>query len=109
MLNIFWVAQQVVRDTMPIVREIKAHSPNLADQLERAVTSTPLNIAEGSGERAGHRVSRYHTALGSARETRAVLITAQNAGYIGELDEAKMDRIDHVVATLVKVLALHRK
>jgi len=107
-LNIYPVSQDVVRSVMPIARKIKEHNKDLANQLERAVVSVPLNLAEGSGQRDGNRTQRYLTALGSAREVRAALETAISAGYVDAHDTRALDWLDRIIATLVKVLGLHR-
>jgi len=50
---------------------IRRRSPNLADQLERAVDSIGINISEGYGRLHGRERARfYEFALGSAREAR---------------------------------------
>ena len=108
MLSIYGVSKDVVRGVMPVARKIGARNKNLADQLERAVTSVPLNLSEGSGQRGGNRTQRYLTALGSAREVRAALEVAEVAGYVDALDARTMDALDRIIATLVKVLGLHR-
>ena len=108
MLNIYVVCQLLVRALMPVARTIREHNRDLANQLERALVSIPLNVAEGSGQRDGNRRQRYLTALGSAREVRAALETAISAGYVDSVDAQALDSLDHIIATLVKVLGLHR-
>jgi len=50
---------------------IRPRSPRVADQLERAVDSIGINIAEGYGRLHGRERARfYEFALGSAREAR---------------------------------------
>ncbi len=97
MLRIYEVSLLLVAELMPVVRRIGQRNAKLADQLERAVVSVPLNIAEASGCRGGNRRLRYETALGSARETRACLQVAQMAGYVGDAQipsgtNAKLDQ-----------------
>ena len=56
----------VHRDVMPKAR---VGDPDTADQLSRAVRSTPLNIAEGEGYGRSRRQSHhFKVALGSGRE-----------------------------------------
>jgi len=56
----------VHRDVMPKAR---VGDPEIADQLGRAVRSTPLNIAEGAGYgRSRRQAHHFKTALGSGRE-----------------------------------------
>ena len=62
-----------------------------------------MNVAEGSGVAGGNRRQRYATALGSARETMACFDVAVAMDYIGPLGAEARDRLDRVIATLVKV------
>ena len=57
----------------------------LADQLERALSSILLNIAEGAGKEAGSkdRARFYRIALGSAKEAAAALDILALRGFIG--------------------------
>ena len=48
----------------------------LADQLSRAVSSIPLNVAEGSAQRGKRKGNHYSIALGSNREVDACLDVA---------------------------------
>ena len=63
-----------------------------------------LNLSEGSGSRGGTRRERYQNALGSARETGACLDVAVALGYVEAVDAVVAARLDHVRATLFKVL-----
>jgi hypothetical protein len=56
--------------------------------------------------RGGTRNARYHSALGSARETLACLEVAAVCGYVRAVAPLN-DQLDRVVATLVK-LAVQR-
>jgi hypothetical protein len=48
--------------------------------------------------------SRYHSALGSARETLACLEVAVVSSHIGQ-DRAVHDQLDRIIGTLVKLVA----
>jgi len=63
-----------------------------------------VNIAEGAGNIAGHKRQRYQTALGSAREVLACIQVAQAMRYIGTVDARVLDRMDHVIATLGRLV-----
>jgi len=63
-----------------------------------------LNIAEGMYSRGKNRAARYHSALGSARETLACLEVAVVCNYVQQ-DPSLHDRLDRIVATLVKLVA----
>jgi len=57
-----------------LVRPLARRDARLADQLQRAAASVPLNIAEGAGEfRPAEKARFYRIALRSATECAAVL------------------------------------
>ena len=62
-----------------------------------------LNVAEGSGSRAGTRRQRYHDALGSTRESAACLDAADALGYCA-LDAGLRDTLERIAATLINVV-----
>ena len=70
----------------------------------RAAASVALNTAEGMGNTAGHKRQRYQTALGSAREVMACVDVAKAMRYVTEVDAATVDHLDHVIATLVRLV-----
>jgi four helix bundle protein len=76
---------------------------DLARQLRRASSSIALNLGEGMYSRGQNRNARYHTALGSARETLSCLEVAVVCGYMRE-DSQLQDQLDRVVGTLVKLV-----
>ena len=75
--------------------------------MRRAAASVALNTAEGMGNTAGHKRQRYQTALGSAREVMACVDVAKAMRYIGAVEPKTLDRMDHVVATLTRLV--HRR
>ena len=103
MLRIYQVALDVARDAAAAARVIGLQDADLARQLRRAAASVPLNLAEGAGVLGGHRRQRYMTALGSARETMACFDVAVAMDYLAPLGFESRDRLDKVIATLVKV------
>src|SRR6185436_7171218 len=76
-LEIYPVILQLVARVAPHVTRLRSRSPSLGDQLERALTSIPLNTAEGSYSRGKNRLVRYQSAAASAREALACCETAQ--------------------------------
>lgn len=84
-------------------KRISRLDPDLARQLRRAATSVPLNLSEGFSLEGGNRRLRYLTALGSARELRACFEVAFAMGYVEPLAFDDADRLDKVIATLVKL------
>ena len=106
MLRIYEVMLDVLREMRPWMEQIGRHDRSLEDQLRRAGASVALNVAEGSGARGKNRGLRYSTALGSARETRACLQVAGALGYVTSVEPSVLDKLDHVIATLVKVIRI---
>ena len=78
---VYNVALELVRALRPIVPELRNHSRDLADQVERAATSLVLNLGEGN-RRAGKDRRRFFVmAQGSAAEIRAALDVADAWGW----------------------------
>ena len=104
MLRIHETAIELVREVMPLIREIERNDPDLARQMRRAVMSTPLNIAEGSDQAGKRRGLHYRIALGSARETWSALRAAEAAGYIPKPTKDLENQFDTVIGTLHRCL-----
>ena len=100
MLRIHDVALELVRDVVPLLREIERSDPDLARQGRRAVMSVPLNISEASDQVGKRRAHHYRIALGSARETLGVVRAAQAAQYIGGTSAALEGTFNQVIGTL---------
>ncbi len=92
----------LAKQVAPMIAAIKRQDNNLADQLRRALTSVPLNLAEGAGQTGGHRKQRYLTAMGSLREIEACLQVAEALGYL----QPDPERNGQLKKTLVGVLRL---
>ena len=76
-------------DFVALIDEIVENLPRgrgyLADQLQRAATSVPLNIAEGAGEFSGNEKARfYRIAKRSATECAAILHVCRRVGLVEE-------------------------
>ena len=54
-----------------------------------------------------NRAARYHTALGSARETMACLEVAVAMGYLDIADPKVLDALARIVGTLVRLVQRH--
>ena len=104
MLQIYNVVLEMVADAGGLAEQIEGRDADLARQLRRAAASVALNTAEGMGNTAGHKRQRYQTALGSAREVKACADVAKAMRYVGEVNEASLDRMDHIIATLVRLV-----
>jgi four helix bundle protein len=108
MLRIYDVVLQMAKGAGFVAEAIERRDGDLARQMRRAVTSVALNVAEGMGNTAGHKRQRYQTALGSAREVLACIHVAQALRYIERVDASLLDRLDHVIATLVRLAQRRR-
>ena len=102
-LRIYAVVLEFVRRLAPGVAVVRARSSALGDQFERALTSVPLNLAEGAYSRGRNRQVRYHTALASAREALACWETAQALGWVGPLTPDVERLFQQVLGTLVRL------
>jgi four helix bundle protein len=107
MLRIYPILLELVRSVRPLVRELERRDPDLARQCKRALSSAPLNVAEGSYSRGQNRAARYHTALGSLREVLACFEVAAALGYLPDVEPLLRRRFDHVLGTLVRLAGGH--
>ena len=90
----FDLALDLVRSLRPTLAAYKRHNARVARQLEDAVTSIPLNIAEATGRFGRDRTYHFRVALGSLREVTAALEVGQALGWITELPmAAERDRL----------------
>jgi four helix bundle protein len=103
-LKIYPVVLELVRRLAPVVRSLRLRSATLADQMERALISIPLNVAEGAYSRGRNRQARFQTAAASARETLACLETAEAMGFLGSMDPDLTAHFHHVIGTLVRLV-----
>ena len=86
----------------------------LADQIRRAATSIPANIAEGYGRRsAGDYARHLRIALGSLaeRETHLLLARARGFGDAGQMDRALRDanEVGRLLSGLCRSVTLARE
>ena len=102
MLSIYPVYLQLIRDLKPVVAQIRLHDRNLANQIDDASNSGVLNLAEGSGARAGRRRNAYNISLSETRETLAGLELAEAHGFIRAIDAAMRAKFNHIIGTLVR-------
>lgn len=99
MLRVYREVLELIRLLREVLGEIERRDPDLGRQLRRALPSVALNIGEANGSRGRNRGARFHTALGSMRETMAGLEVAEALGYI-QTDPAILARIDRICAAL---------
>ncbi|MGE0326793.1 MAG: four helix bundle protein [Polyangiaceae bacterium] len=103
MLNIYPFILETITAIQPLVAEITRRDADLGRQLKRAQSSIALNVAEGAYSQGRNRQARYHTALGSARETFACIEVALAVGHLGALEPAVPERFNRIIGTLAKL------
>ncbi len=100
-LHVHRIALDTVTEIAPLATTIRRLDRSLADQLRRSASSIVLNIAEGEYSDPGTARSRFHSAAGSANETRAALRLAAAWGYVGAERVATIDgELDRVLRML---------
>jgi four helix bundle protein len=107
-LKIYPVVLDLVRRLSPNIRVLRSRCSALADQMERALISVPLNVAEGAYSRGKNRQARFQSAAASARETLACLETAEAMGFIGPIDPELAALFHRVIGTLVRLIEPRR-
>ena len=97
-------------DFVALADQIVEHLPRgrayLADQMQRAATSIPLNIAEGAGEFSASEKARfYRMAKRSATESAAIVHVCQRLGLVEDARyNAGRELLLRIVAMLVKMV-----
>lgn len=104
MLRIYPVVLETLRDARGLIAQIEQRDSDLARQLRRCSASVALNLAEGSYSRGRNRQARYHSALGSARETLACFEVACALGYVSTLEPELVAKLNRVIGTLVRLV-----
>jgi four helix bundle protein len=102
-LKIYPVVLELVRRLSPALPRLRARSASLGDQMERALISIPLNVAEGAYSRGKNRQARYQSAAASAREALACWETAEALGFTGPLEPELHALFNRVIGTLVRL------
>src|SRR3954467_12801949 len=88
MLVAYEVALDLVRALRPVVAQLRNHSSDAADQVERAASSIVLNIAEGDRRHGRDPRRFFDMAHGSAGEIRGALDLADAWGWPVESRQA---------------------
>ena len=84
---------------VPLAR-IRSRNSKLHDQIERAASSVPMNLAEGRRRNGKDRIHLWRVAAGSADEIRTALRVALAFGYVQKKE------VEQTVALLDRVLAM---
>lgn len=91
------LALEMARQILPLLEEIGQHDPALRRQMQDATASVVLNIGEAAYSQGRNEQARFHSAAGSASETRSGLKLALAWGYVsrapGEAVDQLLDRI----------------
>jgi four helix bundle protein len=104
-LVVHQLAIETITALRPLIPRIQRRDRPLAVQLTRAASSIALNIAEGEYSDPGTRRARFHSAAGSANETRAALAVAIAWGYVAtEQAREALELLDRIVAMLWRLL-----
>lgn len=99
-LEVYQHSLQFITWTLPILEKIPA-SASVRNQLDRASTSVPLNIAEGNGKfTSADRCRFFDNARGSALESAACLDVMVAKGF------AEASGIEAGKAALVKIVSM---
>src|SRR3990167_9325619 len=107
-LDVYQAAIDLVILINTVVENLPRGRAYLADQLQRAGASVPLNIAEGAGEYSGNEKIRfYRMAKRSATECAGILDICQRLQIVSESHSSKgrelLIRIVSMLTKMVKV------
>ena len=104
-LNVYQTAIELIILIETIVEGLPRGRAYLADQLQRAGSSVPLNIAEGAGEYSSNEKIRfYRMARRSATECAGIIDIGQRLKIIEELNYSKArELLLRIVAMLTKM------
>jgi four helix bundle protein len=107
-LKVWQEARELVKDIYQITEKFPMNEQYaMTQQMRRAVTSIPANIAEGCGKNSQKELARYlNIANGSVKEIENFLLLSNDLGYInnlqlGELSE-KVNQIGKMISSLLK-------
>jgi four helix bundle protein len=90
MLVAYTVALDLIRALRPVVAQLRKHSPDAADQVERAASSIVHNLAEGCRRNGRDPKRFFDMAHGSAGEIRGALDVADAWGWQVESEQARV-------------------
>src|SRR5688572_3192152 len=103
-LHVATVSIELIQLLRPLVQHIRRRDRSLADQIARAASSIALNIGEADRSQGGNVLARFHSAAGSASETRMALRVAIGWGYVSSEAAANVEQLlDRIIAMLWKL------
>ena len=102
-LRIYSVILETVGMLTGEMELIGRRDPDLENQMRRAAASMALNTSESSYSRGRNAQARFHTALGSARETLACVEVGVALGYLPGVRADVLQRMQHILGTLTKL------
>jgi four helix bundle protein len=102
-LRIYGVILETIALLKPSIDQIERRDPDLANQAKRAAASMALNCSEGSYSRGRNKQLRYHSALGSARETLSCVEVAIALGHLTRVDDELAAKMRCILGTLTKL------
>ena len=104
-LDVYRCAIELLSVVTPLSEKAPKGYAALGDQLRRASTSIPLNIAEGSGKFDKDARRFYAIARGSALECAAIVDVFKALGFLQPNVHDKLDTLlDRIVAMLTKMI-----
>ena len=95
------VSLDLVRSLRRPMERLRVRDRGLSEQIRRAASSIPLNLAEGRRRSGADRVHHWRIASGSADELRAALRVALAWGDVEESEVSEaFELLDRVLAML---------
>ncbi len=102
-LRIYSVIIETIGMLRTEMEAIGRREVDLEKQMRRAAASIALNTSEGSYSRGKNAQQRFHTALGSTRETLACIEVGVALGYVPCVRDEVRDRMRQILGTLTKL------
>jgi len=110
-LKVWSKAHQLTLDVYLLSKEFpKEELYSLTNQLRRAISSIPANIAEGCGKNSQLDFANFlNIALGSANESEYFLLLSRDLGYLNPDNHLMLDKaINEVKAMLISLIKIIR-
>ena len=95
---------EAIESIAPYIDRIERRDRKLGEQIRRAGSSMPLNLAEGNRREGKDRIHLWRIAAGSADEVRTALRSARAWRLVGDRTiERSLELLDHLLAVLWKL------